>query len=160
MEVQVRHRIPLDILDALQLHILARAQSQGNNLIHPFVDNLLVHAVDHAHDERDALLHVLERLEVARQRRGLDARGAGDHLGRRVGHHHDLEGQGEHVLVEARGGERGGGWVGGGFCEEGGEGGEGVFGDEDGGVVEGEAHDGWFVGGFVVSGWVLLRLPV
>lgn len=148
MEVQIRHRIALNILNALQLHILPRPKPQVHRLIQSLVDGILVGAVDHGHDERDALLHGLEGVEVAVQRGGLDARGAGDHLGGRVGDHGDLEGQGEHVFVEARGGERGGGWVGGGLCEDGGEGGEGVFGDADGGVVEGEAHDGWFVGVF------------
>lgn len=152
MEENIGNGVSLSKVAALHVSRLSRSEANGDDLVDALLNELPVHLVQHLENLRDARLVALEGVAVlAGQCEGLAAGEARGDLLCCVGCEVHLEAQVEHVLGQLGGGEGGGVGVGLGLLEDAREGVQSILGVEDGGVVEGVAHDGRIEFGDVIS---------
>lgn len=118
------------------------AQAKGHRLVLALVDELLVGGGQNLLSLGDAAEAVVVGLDVALPSVGLDALQARGNLGRGVGDHVDLEGQGQHVLVDFGAQEAGAVGSGLALLEDVVERLEGTLGHGDGSIVKRVAHGG------------------
>lgn len=142
MEEDGREKVAVGVNDAGNVKGSPATHAKRHRLVLALVDELLVGGGQNLLSLGDAAVAVGIGLDLALPGMGLDALQARGNLGRGVGDHVDLEGQGQHVVVDF--GAQEAGAVGGGLAllEDIGERLEGAFGHGDGGVVEGVAHGG------------------
>lgn len=142
MEEDVGQNISVDVVGAAHGEGSQRSHADVNGLVLALVDDVLAGRGEDLLSLCDAGVAVGVRLDLALPGVRLSAGQAGDELGRGVGDHLDLEGQRQHVGVDA--GVEEAGTVGSSLAllENAGEGLEGVLGQRHGGVVERVAHGG------------------
>lgn len=134
--------VAVGVADAGNLDGSAAAQAKGHDLGLALVDELLVGGGEDLLGLGNAAEAVGVALDLAVPGVRLDALQTRGNLGRGVGDHEDLEGQGQHVLVDGGGQQAGAVGCGLALLEHVGERLEGVSSHGDGGVVERVAHGG------------------
>ena len=156
VEVDVGDGVALDVLPALHLLLgLALSHADGDNLIVAAVDGVGLDASQLGLDLGDAGLHGVKRLQVVGVFLGLGARGAGNHLVDSGRDDEDLEGEGQHVGVDASGGNLVGDGRALGLGDDSRQAGEDVLGHANRGVVQRVRHfdDVFVLGGADLTRW-------
>lgn len=147
VEEDVGDGVAVDVLPCLELSLgPVRAQTDGDNHIVTALDGITTHGSQLGLDLGDAGLHIIEGLEIVLVVLWHGAREARKHLVDGVGDEVDLEGEGEHVLVDASGGDAGGAGRGLSLGDDGRQRTEDVLGHAERGVVQ-------RVSGHVVGLW-------
>lgn len=130
------------VSDAGNVNGSPAAQAKGHRLALALVDELLVGGGQDLLSLGDAAEAVVVGLDLALPSVGLGALQTGGNLGRGVGDHEDLEGQGQHVRVDGGAQEAGAVGCGLALLEDVVERLQGALGHGDGSIVERVAHGG------------------